>query len=170
MEIWKEIKGYEDYEVSNLGRVKSLARTIYRSNGISQTFKEKILKPNKGNNGYLKVGLYKGCKVKTKAIHQLVAENFLNHIPCGYKLVVDHINNIKTDNRLENLQVVTNRENSTKDKRKGCTSKYTGVYWNKSRGKWRSNIKINGKDIYLGYFMDETEAAEAYKTALKELR
>ena len=158
MEEFRDIKGYEGlYQVSDLGNVKSIGKV-----------KERILKPNKGNSGYLKVGLSKKGKVKTKNIHKLVAESFLNHIPSGFKLVVDHRNNIKTDNKLENLQLVTARENLSKD-RKGGTSNYIGVEWNKKRSKWRAHIRINGKSKFLGSFTDELKAAEAYQTALKEL-
>jgi len=168
MEIWKEIKGYEDYEVSNLGRIKSLARTIYKTDGNTQTYKEKILKPNNDGNGYLRVCLTKDGKAKDKRIHVLVAEAFLNHVPNGMKLIVDHINAVKTDNRLENLQIITSRENSSKDK-KGGSSKYTGVHWRKRDKKWIAQITINGKVKRLGRFKDETKAAEAYQIALNNL-
>tara|TARA_R110002153_G_scaffold216451_1_gene369011 strand:- start:44 stop:538 length:495 start_codon:yes stop_codon:yes gene_type:complete len=160
MEIWKEIKGYEDYEVSNLGRVKSL-----RFN------KEKILKPTLSGSEkskYLIVSLFKGGKGKTTHIHQLVAQAFLNHKPCGYKLVIDHQNGVRTDNRLENLQVITTRKNTSKGF-KNCSSKHTGVYWMKKANKWRAHIYINGKNKHLGMFINELEAAEAYVKALKEL-
>jgi len=168
MEIWREIKNYEDYEVSNLGRVKSLARTIIYSNGRVVSYKEKFLKPGVCRCGYLSVGLYKDTKVKTKMIHQLVAESFLNHKPDGMKLVVDHMNNVKTDNRLENLQVITNRENSSKDKKNG-SSEYIGVCWHKPSKKWKAQITINGKKKHLGHFINEEEASKAYQKALKEL-
>tara|TARA_R110000772_G_scaffold261421_2_gene379897 strand:+ start:1536 stop:2015 length:480 start_codon:yes stop_codon:yes gene_type:complete len=156
-EIWKDIKDYEGlYQVSNLGRVKSL-----------KFGKERILSAATNATGYSLVAL---CNGKTKAItaHQLVAMAFLNHKPCGYKLVVDHINTIKTDNRLENLQVITHRQNCTKDK-KG-TSKYTGVHWCKPRNKWRAEIRINGKTKYLGSFKSELEASEAYQLKLETIK
>ena len=69
-EIWKPIKDYEGlYEVSNLGRVKSLN---YRGTG-----KEKILKNSECNNGYLLIGLVKNGKLKTFYVHRLVAEAFI---------------------------------------------------------------------------------------------
>tara|TARA_R110002126_G_scaffold55782_1_gene149507 strand:- start:470 stop:976 length:507 start_codon:yes stop_codon:yes gene_type:complete len=166
-EEFREVKGYEDYEISNLGRVKSLARIVTTVRG-SRVYKEKILKPGLGSNGYLVVVLSKGGKSKTKVVHQLVAESFLNHKPCGLKLVVDHINNVKTDNRLENLQIITNRENSSKD-RKGGTSKYIGVTWFKRDKKWMAAIKIDGKRKHLGLFLDEKEAGQAYQVALNSL-
>ena len=86
MEIWKDVKGYEKhYKVSNLGRVKSVKFN-----------KEKVLSKTKLSNGYLKVLLCKNGKSKTKTVHSLVAESFLNHKSNIY-IVVDHINNIKTD-------------------------------------------------------------------------
>tara|TARA_R110000851_G_scaffold133406_1_gene268287 strand:- start:373 stop:867 length:495 start_codon:yes stop_codon:yes gene_type:complete len=159
-EIWKDVIGYEGvYEVSNLGNVKSLARKGVRE--------DKILKPNADSQGYLKVGLSSSGKLKIVRIHQLVAVAFLNHTPSGNKLVVDHKNNIGTDNRLENLQIITNRENTSKDK-KG-TSKYAGVYWSKQSKKWRAQITINGKMKHLGLFTDELKASEAYQNKLSNI-
>ncbi len=161
MEIWKEIKGFEGlYEVSNLGRVKSLKRKF--------TSKEKFLKPYVSTGGYLRVTLSKKGKVKNKKIHQLLAVAFLKHKPCGMKLVVDHINNVKTDHRLDNLQIVTHRYNVSKSTPKG-SSEYTGVRYIKKNKNWRAQIVINGKFKHLGIFNDELEAAEAYQKALKEL-
>ena len=68
-EIWKDIKDYEGlYQVSNLGRVKSLKKTIIRNNNYKQTFKEKILKPGLAKNGYLTVMLFKNKKGKVNRI------------------------------------------------------------------------------------------------------
>ena len=92
---------------------------------------------------------------------------FLNHKPCGHKLVVDHINNISTNDKLYNLQVITHRLNVTKD-RKG-TSKYPGVFWDKTRNKWTSYLKLNNKNIYLGSYKNEQEAAQAYKKKLNNI-
>lgn len=157
MEIFKDIPSYEGmYQVSNLGRVKSL-----KLNG------EKILKPVIGRNGYLQVKLCNKEKQKNVKIHQLAAMAFLNHTPCGHKIVVDHKNNDKQDNRLSNLQLISQRENASKDK-KG-SSKFTGVYWKKEDNKWSSQIIINGKKKYLGLFNSEVEASEYYQAALKSI-
>jgi hypothetical protein len=67
------------------------------------------------------------------------------------------------------LQLITNRENSSKDKKNG-TSQYTGVSWNKSRNKWRVYININNKNKYLGLFTDEYEAHLVYQKALNEYK
>ena len=102
-EVWKPIKDYEGlYEVSNLGRVKSLN---YRGTG-----KGKILKNIEDSKGYLTVCLTKNGRHKMLKVHRLVAETFIPN-PEG-KPCIDHINTIKNDNRIENLRWATNEENS----------------------------------------------------------
>lgn len=155
-EIWKSIPNYEGlYEVSSLGRVKSLYQN-----------KEKILSP-RPCKGYLLVALCLNKKRKDICIHQLVAMAFLNHNPCGHKLVVDHINDVKTDNRLENLQVVTHRFNAYKTQGK-YSSSYKGVCWDKDRNKWMAKIYFNGKHLFLGRYNTEEEAKICYQNTLKQ--
>jgi hypothetical protein len=162
-EIWKDIPDYEGlYQVSNYGNVKSLSREIGSAKRIYIS-KEKKLKGRKKTNGYLNVVLYKNTFKMEKSIHQLVAIVFLKHIPSGNILVVDHKDNNKLNNRLDNLQIVSTRENNSKDKKNG-SSKYVGVYLHKK--KYISQIHIDGKTIYLGYFVSELEAGIAYKKAL----
>jgi len=167
-EIWKDIPEYEGYyQVSNLGRVKSLDRFIDKKNNRC-FFKGKILKININKNGYCFIVLYKNKKSKNLRIHQLVSMAFLNHKPCGMKLVVDHINDIKTDNRLENLQIVTTRYNAFKTQ-SNYSSKYKGVHWDNERKKWSVSISINGKSNRIGRFKDEYDAHLAYQNKLKEI-
>lgn len=158
-EIWKDVVGYEGlYEVSNLGRVKSLVR--------KWCIKEIIMMGGIDGSGYRSFGLSKNYKSTTKKAHKLVAEAFLGHTPCGLELVVDHINNVKTDNRLSNLQIVTSRENASNYKR--GSSKYTGVSYVGQSKRWRSNIYINGTSEYLGLYETELKASNAYQNRLKE--
>lgn len=94
-EIWVPIEGFEElYHVSDYGRVKSL--------NYNHTKQEHILKPSKTKkDGYLIVNLYKDGKAKIKLVHRLVAEAFIdnpNNLP-----EVNHINEDKTDNRVQNL-------------------------------------------------------------------
>lgn len=163
-EIYKDIPNYEGlYQVSNLGNVRSLDRVNSRGRNIKGL--NLSLKLRKG---YEAINLCYKAKYKTFDVHQLVAMAFLNHTPKGHKLVVDHIDNNPLNNRLDNLQVISNRENLSKDKKNG-TSKYTGVYWNKNLKKWTSAIVINSDKKVLGYFDCETEAHEAYQNKLKEI-
>jgi hypothetical protein len=170
-EIWKDIPGYEGmYQVSDIGNVKSLGREMLNFGEYPITIKEKIMKPSRLSNGYLILSLSKNGFKKKITVHMLVAMAFLNHKPDGtHKIVVDHINNNKLDNRVVNLQLISQRENLSKDRKDG-TSKYVGVCWKKSRNKWQVDIKIDGKRKYLGLFTDEYEAHLAYQKALNEYK
>lgn len=165
-EIWKDIPGYEGlYQCSNLGEVRSLDRYI-KSNSNNLQFKKGKLKNKRiCSVGYYITDLYKENKRKTFRIHQLVAITFLNHIPDKYKFVVDHIDNNPLNNNLNNLQIISVRENSSKDKKNG-TSQYVGVSWDKKSKKWRAAIRINKTKKYLGVFISEEDARDAY---IKEL-
>lgn len=169
MEIWKGIVGFEDfYEVSNFGNVNSLSRTILRNGKYPFTKKGKKINPSKDKNGYLRVSLSRYGKAKTRNVHQLVAESFLNHIPSRFKLVVNHINLNKLDNRVENLEIITARENSNKKHIKSG-SQYVGVTWSEKIKKWKSTICIKKTNIHLGYFTNEIDAHNAYQNKLKEI-
>lgn len=152
-EIWVKINGYEYYFVSNKGNVKNL-----------KSGREKTLKPWL-NNGYLIVQLSLNGKSKKYGVHQLVAIGFLNHSRCGLKMVVNHINFNRIDNRVENLEVVTQRENSNK-KHLNNSSKFVGVIYNKKYNYWISNIWHEGSSIFLGTFKSEKEASVFYENAL----
>jgi dihydroxyacetone kinase-like predicted kinase len=99
-EIFKSITNYEGlYEVSNFGRVKSL-----------KFGKEKILKPSTSRGGYLYVILYKNGEKASKLVSRLVAEAFIPNPDPENKVTVDHINQIRDDNRVENLEWLTQQE------------------------------------------------------------
>ena len=111
-EVWKDVKGYEGlYQVSNMGRVKSLDRLVKhpKSKDIYRKINEKILVAAIEKKGYVRVCLNKEGKHKVVRIHRLVAEAFLPNIE--NKATVDHINTIKTDNRVQNLRWATQKEN-----------------------------------------------------------
>ena len=158
IEQWQKIQGYEnDYLISSFGEVKSI------KNG-----KDKILKKSKNTNGYFIVSLCKNGKTKSFQIHQLVAIHFLNHIPNGLISVINHIDFNKNNNNVSNLEITTNRINSNRKHLKS-TSQYTGVSWDKNRNKWQSQIKKDGKTIFLGRYDNELDASVAYQNELNKL-
>lgn len=152
-EIWKDIPNYEGlYQVSNLGIVKSMKRTITRKNGKVYTQKEHIMKTYKSKRGYLYVVLSKqNCKNKIRNIHQLVAECFLdwhnykytindlNKVFSKSNLEVNHINGIKTDNKANNLEWCTRSYNLKEAFR-------LGLNHSPSKGKYGKE-SLNSKEV-----------------------
>jgi len=175
MEIWKDIKDYEGlYQVSNMGNVKSLARvTINKKSKLKNAasycvIRERILKPTL-NRGYYMLILCKNGTIKYFKNHRLVVTMFIGDIPKD--MVVNHKNGIKTDNRLDNLEIVTACENTTHGvNRMKTSSKFSGVSWNKSSQRWAANICIKRKMIHIGYFNTEIEASKAYANKIAEIK
>lgn len=161
MEIWKDVPKYEClYQVSNLGNVKSF-----------QLGKERVLKGSLSNDGYRQFTLQNKSenKYNVYGAHQLVAIAFLGHVPNGTgnkALIVDHKDNDIKNNHLDNLQLITIRHNSSKDK-KDRTSDYIGVYYDKNR--WRSAIGHLHNVIHLGSFSNEPDAYAIYLKAKDNL-
>ena len=117
-EEWRPLRNYEGlYEVSNMGRVKSVERTARNGRGY-RTVVERILKPGKNSKGYLYVHLCKDGKIKKYYVHRLVATAFLENQE-GYT-EVNHINEDKSDNRADNLEFCSKSYNNnygTRNKR-----------------------------------------------------
>lgn len=82
----------------------------------------------------------------------------------------DHRNGDGLDNRRENLRTATSQENKRGFQRKkiGASSRFRGVIWRNDRNKWRAQITVSGKKIYLGFFRDEKDAAKAYDAAARK--
>ena len=115
-EKWKAINGWEElYEVSNLGRVKSL-----RTSGSGIVKPNLILKQRANRNGYLYVNLSFGGKYKTNFAHRLVGEHFVEN--AQGKPMINHKNGLKHDNRFSNLEWVTAKENINHARRTGLNT------------------------------------------------
>lgn len=132
-EEWRDVPNYDGiYQVSNLGRVKSL--------NYNHTKQEKILKPLTNSKGYLQVQLWKERKMKSFKIHRLVLSAFNTNYNTTFE--VNHINEIKSDNRLENLELCDRKYNVTYGTRLQKVSKKVYQYdlnmnliniWNSTR-------------------------------------
>lgn len=108
-EIWKDVPNYEGiYQVSNLGRIKSLYFTsnIYKK----KFYKEKILKPKKGKDNSLRIELWKDKKHKTVVLHRLIATTFMENL-IDTNMTVNHKNGNRLDNRVENLEWLSRADN-----------------------------------------------------------
>ena len=121
-EIWKDIKGYEGlYQISNLGRVRSLDMMANSKNGSKRFVKGKIKNPFLNQGGYLQVHLSKNGKRKMYRVHRLVYEAFIGEIPKGYQ--VNHKDENKQNNILSNIDtLMTPKENlnwGTRNERAG---------------------------------------------------
>lgn len=164
---WEEFKNIPEYEglyqVSDLGRVKSLPKFVERLNGVMENRSEKILRQINNGKDYLSVELYNNKKHR-KYVHRLVLLTF--ETDC--KLVVDHKNHIRLDNRFSNLRYLTQRLNTSSPKNKPTpSSKYTGVVSTANKfKKWGAYIKINQKSYYLGGYKTEVEASNMYQDAV----
>ena len=154
-------------EVTRCGRVRRVkVDWMKRNTSIGEVnFSKLKLHPQ----GYKIIGIQiKDLKPKTIQIQQLVAASFLGYNFNGHKLVVDHKDDNKLNNHIDNLQIITQRENNSKERtlKSGLP---VGVCFRKDINKYRSQIYLNGKIKYLGCYNTSEEASNAYQNKLKEI-
>ncbi len=148
-EIYKIIKDYENYSVSNLGNVKN-----------NKT--NRILKTRVNCNGYLIIDLYKNNIRKTMKLHRLIGQAFIPNP--NNKLCIDHIDTDTTNNYVNNLRWCTHAENmQNRSISSDNTSGSTGVSYHKKSNKWSARIGINGKQQHIGLYETKEEAITARK-------
>jgi hypothetical protein len=138
-EIWKDIEGYPDYKVSNLGNVRGI-----QNPETNMTLQKNIY-------GYLTVGFGK----QIHRVHRLVAKAFLanpNNLP-----QINHINHLRNDNRIDNLEWVDQSENNSKRKR----HEMSNISYKEDRNRFEVNFQREGKVIYRKQFKTLEEAKAA---------
>lgn len=152
-EIWKSLATTKDsIEISNYGNIRD-------------TIKNTIIYPNITEHGYYYIWFNINNKSVTFRLARLVYKLFKGKLING--MVIDHKDNDRSNNYVDNLQQITARENSSKDRwRKGKTSRYTGVSWDVKSNKWSACICFNGKTFHIGKFDIELEASMAYEDIL----
>ena len=154
-EIFKTIEGYENlYEISNLGRVKNLKRGSILKNTLSKS------------RGYYTVGIRKNGNQNTKQIHVLIAQAFIPNP--DNKPIVDHIDQDRTNNKIDNLRYVTRSENGMNsdlqsNNKTGCI----GVSFHKDNKTWCAQLNKDGKS-YSKTFKNKEEAIK-YRTELEQI-
>jgi len=166
----KPINGFEGlYSISNYGYAISEAKKWITGTGRVCRKDKTILVNNINSRGYITIVLTNKGKHKTNMLHHLVWDHFGDQPRNGRILQVDHKDEDKLNTRIDNLQLLTQRENIAKYfKTRETTSRFTGVYWDKENKKCSANIQINGISKHLGYFTNEVDAANEYQRALKE--
>ena len=159
-EIWKDVKNYEGlYQVSNLGRVRSLDVRTYQKNKFGKfqyvLHKGKILKIQKQRNGYFTIDLHMNGKFERKTIHRLVAETFISN-PNNYQYI-NHKDSNTSNNRVDNLEWCTQKYNI----------KYAYDFGNKIPPNMRSvnQIDENGKITATFISIQEAERKTSIKSA-----
>lgn len=153
IEIWKTVKGFHEYEVSSLGRI----RTFQRS------WRGRILKQNLVK-GYYRIKFSKKGRHTTLSVHRVVMTAFKG----DSKLQVNHKNGIKTDNRVINLEYLTCRANIVHYHKERKTKYPTGVC--KPYKKYQARIMIDRKRVSIGYFSTIEAASNAYQLKFKSLQ
>lgn len=148
--MYKEVEELPGYQINGFGDVKN--------SETGKVYKYCL------SEGYYITKVTLNGKRKTIKQHQIVMRYYNDEYRLfqGMKYVIDHLNSVKTDNRIENLRVVPQRENCSKEKtiKSGLP---VGVSYHKKTGKFRSRIRIGEEQIHLGLFDTPEEASIAYQ-------
>lgn len=159
-EVWKPVVGFEEaYEVSDLGRVRSIDRVDARGNSRTGRM---LTNQRLSKRGYYLISFCKNGQQKTMSLHRVVAMAHI-HNPDN-KPFVNHKNEDTTDCRASNLEWVYPRENVSYSSKQSA-SRFVGVT-KAYKNRWQARIVVDGVRHWLGYFKTEEEAHKAYVNAL----
>ena len=162
-EIWRDVIGYEGlYQISSLGRVKSLSKKSKPGKG-NYSRPEIIMKLRHTTDGYMHVLLYKNGKGKRCRVHRLVAKAFIQNP--GNKPTVNHINHIRDDNRVDNLEWATAREQMDEHW-------YRRLYSDDNKGENNAGGVANRKPIIINdvLYTSQSEARRILNISNTQLR
>jgi len=151
------------YRINTDGELFTIAKRGGRGRGKVGDWYQ--IKGTKRGRGYLDARI--GGKIFP--IHRIVAQHFIDGYTDGS--IVDHINGDPSDNRLQNLRILSHKQNMRAYNKptNGAKSKYRGVWWHKANRKWVAEIRPNNQKIHIGCYSDELEAAKAFNTKALEL-
>jgi len=152
---WRVIKDFMNYMINNYGQVKNVKTGRLLKHGIT-------------NDGYHFVSLCQNGKKTYKRVNRLVAEAFIDNSDPNKKMQVDHIDHLKHNNCVWNLQWLTPLENNRK--KLSCTSPYQYVTWSKQCKKWHVKMWIQEKQKHFGFFAELFDAIECVNTTIHELK
>ena len=153
-EVWRDVPGYEGYyQASNLGRIKSLERKVEYNNQEDRILKEKIMKLNPTSRGYIRISLCKKGRSRSHFVHRLILSAFIGES----NLQVNHIDGVKTNNNIDNLEYVTNQENIAHAVKIGLIKNNSKI-----------NEKLIIKDYKNGFRLRQLE--RKYKTSHQDIR
>ena len=168
-EIWKDVKGYEGlYQVSSLGKVKSLSREVKGKGGSKRFLLGRILKPSNNGHGYELVMLCKNGKTKGKVVHRLVAEAFIPNP--DNKKEVNHIDGIKDENYVENLEWCTRKDNLNHAFNLGLMNTAKGANHYKSKKVYSERLNkefVSIKEVAKYLFLSATSVSKVLRGETK---
>lgn len=154
MAEWRPIPGFPAYEASTAGDIRRAGAA-------------RLLRAwPSGREGYLQVNLSIAGKVSRHFVHRLVALTF--HGPPQGRLV-DHLDGARRNNAAINLRYADQQQNAANCARKGGSSRFRGITWDRKRGKWAAYVGDRRRTVALGRFEREEDAARAYDAAARRL-
>lgn len=169
-EIYKDIPGFEGkYQVSNFGNIRTKERLTIYKDGRQQYYKDRILICTPDLKGYPKIRLenYTTGKGSTKRVHSLVWEAFGDGTEISFpNKIIDHIDRNKQNNHINNLRIISNRENASNRK---DNKEFIGVRKNNKSDNYTCRIWFNNKEYHLGTFKTQEEAYITYNQALSHI-